>query len=306
MKRLITIIVPVYKVEKWLDRCVESIVNQTYKNIEIILIDDGSPDRCPQICDEWGKQDNRIKVVHKKNGGLSDSRNTGIRMAQGEYILFVDSDDYIDINAVKKLESYAEDEDMIVGEATIYKYGEIIHRVHTNLEENHVYSGTDIAVLAIQKGEWFAASCYNMYRRQFLLDNRLFFMVGILHEDNEIQPRLFLNAKKVKYLHFEFYKYVVREDSICETPGLKNMRDLFLAYERWVSLNATIKNKKVYKAYSGALCKAYIHTCREFRYTRNEYPKGINNIYLLKNALNIKEFIKTVAFLLLRKVYVRL
>jgi len=93
--KLISVIVPVYKVEKYLDQCVESIVNQTYRNLEIILVDDGSPDRCPQMCDEWAKKDSRIKVIHKKNGGASSARNAGLDIAMGDYIGFVDSDDYI-------------------------------------------------------------------------------------------------------------------------------------------------------------------------------------------------------------------
>ena len=93
---LISVIVPIYNVEKYLDKCVESIVTQTYKNLEIILVDDGSPDRCPEICDKWAEKDERIKVIHKKNGGLSDARNEGYAVSSGEYISFIDSDDYID------------------------------------------------------------------------------------------------------------------------------------------------------------------------------------------------------------------
>ena len=95
MSELISIIVPVFKVEKYLKRCVESIRNQTYPDIEIILVDDGSPDACPQICDQYAQEDARIKVIHKSNGGLSDARNCGIDAARGKYIGFVDSDDYI-------------------------------------------------------------------------------------------------------------------------------------------------------------------------------------------------------------------
>lgn len=93
---MISLIIPIYKVEKYLDECITSIVNQTYKDLEIILVDDGSPDLCPQMCDEWAKKDSRIKVVHKKNGGLSSARNAGLKAAAGEYIGFVDSDDYVD------------------------------------------------------------------------------------------------------------------------------------------------------------------------------------------------------------------
>ncbi len=97
----ISVIVPVYNVEKYLDKCVESIVNQTYKNLEIILVDDGSTDNCPEICDEWAKKDNRIKVIHKPNGGLSSARNAGMDSMTGSYIQFVDSDDYIKSNMIE-------------------------------------------------------------------------------------------------------------------------------------------------------------------------------------------------------------
>ena len=92
---LITIVIPIYKVEKYLDKCIKSVINQTYKNLEIILVDDGSPDNCPKKCDEYEKKDTRIKVIHKENGGLSDARNAGIDIAKGKYITFIDSDDYV-------------------------------------------------------------------------------------------------------------------------------------------------------------------------------------------------------------------
>ena len=100
---LISIIVPVYKSERYLDECVGSLVNQTYKNIEIILVDDGSPDHCPAICDAWAAKDNRIRVIHKMNGGSSSARNVGIDNARGSYIGFVDSDDFFDTRMYEKL-----------------------------------------------------------------------------------------------------------------------------------------------------------------------------------------------------------
>ena len=95
MNDLISVIVPIYKVEKYLQKCVDSILAQTYSNLEIILVDDGSPDRCGELCDEYAEKDGRIRVIHKKNGGLSDARNAGIDVAAGKYLAFVDSDDYI-------------------------------------------------------------------------------------------------------------------------------------------------------------------------------------------------------------------
>lgn len=113
---LVSVVLPIYKVEKYLNRCIESVVCQTYKNLEIILVDDGSPDLCPQMCDEWAQKDNRIKVIHKPNGGLGKARNTGIENANGEYIFFFDSDDYVDKTIVEKCvaSTYPEQTDVVL------------------------------------------------------------------------------------------------------------------------------------------------------------------------------------------------
>ena len=123
---LVSIILPIYNVEKYIDRCINSVVNQTYKELEIILVDDGSPDNCPKICDEWAKRDNRIKVVHKKNAGLGMARNTGIENAHGEYICFFDSDDYIALDTIKKVMQTASQT-----EADLILFG------HYEVDKNH-------------------------------------------------------------------------------------------------------------------------------------------------------------------------
>ena len=96
----ISIIIPVYNVEKYLNRCIESVVNQSFKELEIILVDDGSPDNCPQMCDDWATKDSRIKVIHQNNAGQAAARNNGMKIASGNYINFVDSDDWIDLNFI--------------------------------------------------------------------------------------------------------------------------------------------------------------------------------------------------------------
>ena len=118
MKPLVSIIVPIYKVEPYLRRCLDSIVNQTYTNLEIILVDDGSPDGCPQICDEYAAKDNRRVVIHKENGGLSDARNAGLDSCKGEYVSFVDSDDWVDEKYIEILLNLATKENADVAKAT--------------------------------------------------------------------------------------------------------------------------------------------------------------------------------------------
>ena len=125
---LVSVVLPIYNVEKYLDRCIESVVNQTYKNLEIILVDDGSPDGCPKKCEDWAKRDKRIKVIHKENAGLGYARNTGIESASGEYICFFDSDDYIAIDTIEKTYKTAKKENadvVIFGFSTVNKNGNI-------------------------------------------------------------------------------------------------------------------------------------------------------------------------------------
>ena len=146
MNSLISVIVPIYNVEKYLDKCVDSIINQTYKNLEIILVDDGSPDNCPKMCDDYAKKDSRIKVVHKENGGLSDARNAGMKVATGEYVSFIDSDDWIDLETFSI--SMAKIEEC---NAQIVAFN--IINVATNITQYNNYNGTSITINDVNK-EW--------------------------------------------------------------------------------------------------------------------------------------------------------
>lgn len=145
-EKKVTIIVPVYNVEKYLDRCLTSIVNQTYKNLEILLIDDGSPDNCPIICDEWAKKDNRIRVIHKKNAGLGMARNTGIDNATGEYICFFDSDDYVELDVIEKcyIKAIQFNSDIVTyGFCSVSSNGEVVKKHIPNVKKEF-FEGEEI------------------------------------------------------------------------------------------------------------------------------------------------------------------
>lgn len=153
--KLISVIIPVYNTEKYLDRCVKSVAEQTYKNLEIILVNDGSSDNSPAICDEWAKKDSRIKVVHKQNGGVSSARNAGLDISTGEYIQFVDSDDYLEENFCKNIMSeYSSDVDLVVsGFSIIDDYGT---KKTTKVEEN-------IEIQILKSPSIFMKYLYNGY-----------------------------------------------------------------------------------------------------------------------------------------------
>lgn len=142
----VSVIVPIYNVEQYLDRCLTSIVNQSYQELEIILVDDGSPDKCPLLCEEWAKRDSRIKVIHKKNAGLGYARNTGIEHATGEYICFFDSDDYVDKSTIEKALSLARKEKaelVVFGSNRVNKDGNVTTQT-VPASEKSSYHGEDV------------------------------------------------------------------------------------------------------------------------------------------------------------------
>ena len=192
---MISIIVPIYKVEKYLDECVASLINQTYRDLEIILVDDGSPDRCPQMCDEWAKKDNRIKVVHKKNGGLSSARNAGLKVASGEYIGFVDSDDYVDTAMYQDLMRVMQkDERIMVVSSPIVRDvdGKIVpYRVGTyEYKDGETMSFSQYMKMFL--GLRMDATVWNkLYRREFI---QILFREG---RNNEDYLFMYYNVKQV-------------------------------------------------------------------------------------------------------------
>lgn len=242
---LISVIVPVYKVEKYLNKCVESIVSQTYKNLEIILVDDGSPDNCPAMCDEWAKKDNRIKVIHKENGGLSDARNKGIEVATGEYIMFVDSDDYLDEIICEKLyfltsqhkatiaisnfkrvwEGVDSEEELTKSEIRVLDKAQIIEQIY-----NPTIGSITPAWAKLYKKSLFAGIRYP---------------VGRLHEDEYVVHELLLGAERVVYTSEQLYFYLQRASSIMGSKKEKNIIDAMDAFRSRIDfMNQKFPNRQ--------------------------------------------------------------
>jgi glycosyltransferase involved in cell wall biosynthesis len=305
----ISIIVPVYNVERELPRCVDSLINQTYEDTEIILVDDGSTDTSGDICDQYGKQDKRIRVIHKINGGLSDARNAGIAKATGEYFLLIDSDDYIDLDSCEKFVEIISktNADVIVANAK-QEHGNVIEYMrHTNLQEGQIYSSSQYIKLAISAREWYAPAWLNAYKTTFFRENKLAYAKGLLHEDMEMLPRLFLKAETVSYLDKAFYHYVIRSSSIMGTLNKeRNGKHLMKIYAEWMALFQNVADKKLRKLLLGNLAKHYLHTCRELHMLDQDNVAGVTKSFLLKYALDSKERLKAVAFAVAPKVYVRL
>ena len=211
---LISVSVPVYKVEPYLDRCVQSIVNQTYTNLEIILVDDGSPDCCPQMCDEWAKRDSRIRVIHKENGGLSDARNAGMQIACGEYIAFVDSDDWLETGMILKLhQCIMKDSSDIAscGALRVWDDG-TPSRAMLHFSGNHILEGKE-ALKALIQSTYLIQVVWNKLYSKRLIEN-IPFRKGIIHEDEFWSWQVVAKASKVSVLEENLYNYRQRSSSI--------------------------------------------------------------------------------------------
>ena len=228
---LISVIVPVYKVEPYLDRCVESIVNQTYRNLEIILVDDGSPDNCPAMCDAWAEKDSRIKVIHKENGGLSDARNAGMAAASGELIGFVDSDDWIDKEMYQLLyeRMIADGSDISACDVQFVYDDSAAAKLSANTQS--AYYCAEDALRYLIHGEKFRAVAWNkLYRKQLLQKET--FPIGRYHEDEFFTYRILSKAFRLTYVDVPLYFYRQRSGSIMDSVSIKHLDALDAGLER--------------------------------------------------------------------------
>lgn len=227
-KNLISIIVPVYNVEKYLPRCIDSILSQTYKNLEIILVDDGSPDRCGEICDEYAKNDARIHVIHKENGGLADARNVGLKAAAGQYVMFFDSDDWVAANICETLLQalITTQADIVTCNfSRIYSGGKIINNPAI-LKAGKIYTGKEALELYIKKGPVeLTIACNKLYKKELFIQNNLFYPMGRLHEDEFLCKYLLYYSKTFVYINQSLYYYFQRENSIMGTVTEQRFRD---------------------------------------------------------------------------------
>lgn len=213
MQSLISVIVPVYKVEEYLDQCVSSIANQTYQNLEIILVDDGSPDRCPEMCDRWAEEDSRIKVVHKENGGLSDARNAGLKVATGHYVAFVDSDDLIGGDMVETLYNALYDTKADIAECDYVCFeDDLPHFEDCTDAKITSFSAEEALKVLLEKHDLYCVVWNKLYRRQ--LFNNLSFATEKLHEDVFFTYQAFGKSKSVVKIHRNMYYYRQRQNSI--------------------------------------------------------------------------------------------
>ena len=278
---LISIIVPIYNVELYLRRCLDSVLNQTYTNLEIILVDDGSPDGCPQICDEYAAKDKRIIVIHKGNGGLSTARNAGLDICKGEYISFIDSDDWVSEKYIETLFNIStkENADIAIGEY-ISTSGNILK------EQNSIFIKTFSSKEALfrlfsKNNTTYTISCAKLYKRE--LFSSLRFPIGKYHEDEFTTYILFYNSKKIAYTSEILYYYYQRAGSIVST---RHPWDVLEFLEQRYIFFKEKRESDLLPLLLPPLCWQLL--CAYWHQSKNN--KNISNNYLNKLRFYIKDF----------------
>ena len=248
---LVSVIVPIYNVEEYLKECVDSILNQTYRNLDVILVDDESPDECGKICDEYKSIDERVSVIHKKNGGLSDARNAGMKIAKGDYVTFVDSDDYISKNFIKNLVKaiYKYNADIAISNMErTSKRGENNEGKINNIKEFN----SEEALVAMLYGNPFGTSAWGKLFKIKFFDN-IEYPYGKFSEDLFTIYKTILQINKVVYVDFCGYYYYYREGSI----AVCNYKEKHL--EAIEAIDNIVKEVGNIPQYSNAIANQYIN-----------------------------------------------
>lgn len=247
-KDLISVIVPVYKVEKYLEKCIESIIKQTYTNLQIILVDDGSPDNCGKICDEYAKKDSRIEVIHKINGGLSDARNVGINRANGRYIGFVDSDDYIKEDMYEKLINLIKEYDADISICNLYDVIDGNECIRNKDNGIHEYSRIDILKEILLDKNIQSYAWNKLYKKE--LFDEIKYPIGKKYEDIGTTFYLFEKCNKIVVTSEPEYYYLKRADSLVNNVTESTILDYTeIIIQRYLYIKQNIKELRKYNNY---------------------------------------------------------
>ena len=309
-KAAISVVVPVYNVEDYVKRCLDSLVMQTMTAIEVLVVDDGSTDGSGAICDEYAVRYYTIQVLHKPNGGLSDARNYGLARATGEYVLFVDSDDYLEPDACEALlaETGAGDVDMVIGRATLEKPSAAMQRFETvaaQLACHRVYTGKEYLIGCLSGGALRVEAWRSLYRRAFLQQNDLHFQKGIMHEDEEFTPRALLAAQKVVLSDRAFYHYDnARTGSIMNNSAasLRKLTHRVQIYNQQRELYRTVQPRRLRRLLEDDLSWKYLDcVCRYDPAKRDELAVG--RTVPLRCAYKPKRKLKALAYAICPTLY---
>ncbi len=286
---LFSAIVPVYNVENCLGKCVDSLLSQRgmEEGLEVLLIDDGSRDESGRLCDRYAETDPRVRVFHKQNGGLSSARNVGIENARGEYVFFVDSDDFIESDSCQifreTIRKYANADAVVFDGTEDYEEDTVSMR---RIPSDSVYAaeGRQYLLRCYRARNLNVEACLYAYRREFLNENALRFQEGILHEDVEFTPRALLLAKQVVEIPDRLYHYVIRENSISTSKDKeKNIRDLFSTLRKQCEI-AEQQEGELGKWMKNSALNSYLNMVYDARMYQPRYRKLMDKRFLRGKA----------------------
>lgn len=309
---LLSIILPIYNVSKYLDDCMKSIIGKNEDLVEILLIDDGSTDDSGELADSYSICNKNVKTYHKKNGGLSDARNYGLMRARGEYVFFLDSDDFVKdemidillaVLSTKKLE-------ILLWDADIYdQYGikmevDSSYYHHISVEESILCTGQKIIERQLAcRNDYVTTVWLGLYNRDFLINNNFWFEKGLLHEDEMWTQKVLIEAKKVMYINSDLYCYRMRENSIMrqlDKDHSKNIAALIYIYSSLLSYyDWKVYDDNFKKKLKGNTVKRYLHMIGKYQvYRYHHLAKKIDRKQLFLNAIGKKDKIRSLLLII--------
>lgn len=302
----ISVIIPVYNVEKYLKRCLDSVVTQTYKNLEIILVDDGSTDNSGKICDEYAAKDKRIIVIHKENGGLSDARNKGLDICTGDYISFIDSDDWIDLNYFDVLLKNLLEYDVDIACCDYLRTDKYEQNNDVSIENAQIF--IDEKILEIYLEKELVSACDKLYRKEKFYDVR--FPLKKVNEDISTIFLVFTKSRSIAYIDKNLYFYFRNTNSITKSKfSIKNL-DLLHAWNEVLNLSRNYSNeiqkladfrlKKAYFSLLGIIAYNGMDNTAENNEIKNFLLKNFNDNYMYLLKSNLISFNRKLAIICMR------
>lgn len=275
----ISFIIPVFNTEEYVKKCIESVIDQTYKNIEIIVIDDGSTDNSLKICNEIGMKDNRIKIYHKENGGLSSARNYGIKKASGDYLYFLDSDDYIPLDSAEVLINISEkyNSDIVIGNyQKVYENQKAVTK-EDNISEIKEFNKYEAVKNMFYEIDFSTGAMMKLFKKE--LFNKIEFPLGKKYEDLATIYKVFFKAKRITYTNKIVYYYLIRKSSIIGSINpLKNIDYLEIALEinKYVKDNVPeLIKASEYKIFTASI-ELYLHFPNKMKLDKDQIKLKIN------------------------------
>lgn len=306
----ISVIIPVYNVEKYLDKCMISLLNQQYADMEIVIVDDKSTDGSLSIAKEYEKYNN-VKVISKeKNSGLSDSRNIGIKESSGQYLMFLDSDDYVEDDCLLKIQEIVKEQNkpdiVYFGYSEEYEDKNVRHIKYGYVSpKNKEYTGEEFALAELKQRNLYAAACFGIYKRELIVENEILFESGIFHEDELWTPQIILHADRVYTSDYVFYHYLRREGSITRSDDkTRHGKDMLYICKKLDEVVKKIENVELKKYMNNHIAMLYMKGMTEGKMYKKQVK--IDKFYPMRKVCFAKDRAKAVLFAVSLRLYCKI